>query len=83
MIGANTSKTETNVTMTGMMMGTCKIQSTKLLVYSLAVLTEVGYTREGYFHCLIQFFLLKFLVLDGAIERVARIWIGKTLLLNH
>lgn len=47
MIGANTSKMETNVTMTGMMMGICKIQSTKLLVHSFAVLIEVAYMKEN------------------------------------
>ena len=69
MIGASTSKMETNVTMTGMMMGICKTQSTKLLFYSFAVLTEVAYMIEEYFHCLVHFFLLKILELDGAIEK--------------
>lgn len=43
MIGANTSTTETAVTMIGMMMGICKIQRIKLLLHSLAVLTEELY----------------------------------------
>lgn len=56
MIGANTSKIETNVTMTGMMMGICKIQSTKLLVCSFAVLIEIAHMKEEYFYGLNAFF---------------------------
>lgn len=52
MIGANTSKIETNVTMTGMMMGICKIQSTKLL----AVLIEIAHMKKEYFYGLMHFF---------------------------
>lgn len=75
MMGANTSKMETIVTKTGMTMGICKIQCTQLVVHSFPVLREVAYTK-GYFQCLTQFFCLQFLELDGAIERVAGIWIG-------
>lgn len=82
MIGASTSKIETSVTMTGMMMGICKIQRIKSLLHYLAVLTEVSCMKE-YFDCLMHFLLLKFLESDGAIKGVAEVWIGKTLLLNY
>lgn len=59
MIGANTSTTDTSVTMTGMMMGTCKIQRIKSLPHSLAVYTEIACMKE-YFYCLMHFFTLKF-----------------------
>lgn len=82
MIGANTNKIETRVTVTGMMMGICKIQRIKSLLHSLAILIEVACMKE-YFDCLMHFFTSKFSGIRWGNWRSSRIWIGKTLVPNY